>query len=126
MGWKPQDALPALAGIRRRPVFCLIVVSDARGHETGIQGNRSAKPGQEKLPIIRAMGSGRIDTEVCDVTAGAISTATHDAARPRSPEQSCRPPARTARSTATFNPSRRSATTTAAASSRAAIASSQA
>ena len=49
----------------------MIVLGDARGHETGKQGNRRAKPGQEKLPIVRAMGSGRIDTEVCNVTAGA-------------------------------------------------------
>jgi hypothetical protein len=73
----------------------LIVLGDARGHETGKQGNRSAKPGQEKLPIFRAISVGRIDTEVRDVTAGASSTATHGAARPRSPEQSRRPQART-------------------------------
>jgi hypothetical protein len=101
----------------------LIVFGAARGHETGKQGNPSAKPGQEKLPIVRAIGSGRIDTEVCDVTAGARSPATDGAARPRSPEQLHRPPAaRAARSAATFNPSRRSATITAAASSTASIA----
>lgn len=74
------------------------------------------------LPTLRAIGYGRIDTEVRDVTAGARSTATHGTIRPRSPEQSRHPPARTARSGATFNPSQRSATTTAAASSTAAIA----
>ena len=56
--------------VGRRPVFCLIVLGDARGHETGKQGNRPANPGQEKLPILRPMGPGRIDNEVCDVTAG--------------------------------------------------------
>jgi hypothetical protein len=86
---------PALAGIRGRPVFCLIALGDARGHETGKQGNRSAKPGQEKLPIVRAISVGRIDTEVCDVTAGASSPATYGTTGPRSPEQSRRPPART-------------------------------
>ena len=83
-----------MAGIWRRPVFCLIVLGDTRGHETGKQGNRSANPGQEKLPIVRAIGSGRIDNEACDVTAGASSTATYGTARPRSPEQSRRPQAR--------------------------------
>jgi hypothetical protein len=72
----------------------LIVLGDARGHETGKQGNRFAKPGQEKLPIVRAISVGRIDTEVCDVTAGASSPATDGATRPRSPEQSLCPPAR--------------------------------
>jgi len=73
----------------------LIVLGDARGHETGKQGNRFAKPGQEKLPIVRAISVGRIDTEVCDVRAGASSPANYDATIPRSPEQSRRPPART-------------------------------
>jgi hypothetical protein len=72
----------------------LIVLGDARGHETGKQGNRFAKPGQEKLPIVRAISVGRIDTEVCDVTAGASSPATDGATRPRAPEQSHCPPAR--------------------------------
>jgi hypothetical protein len=100
-----------LAGINGRPVFCLIVLGDVRGHETGKQGNRPANPGQEKLPIVRAMGSGRIDTEVCDVTAGATSPATHGTTRPRSPKQSAaQKQARFARYAATFNPSRRSAT----------------
>ncbi|WP_332802148.1 hypothetical protein [Sphingomonas sp. RT2P30] len=83
-----------MAGIWRRPVFCLIVLGDARGHETGKQGNRPATPEQEKLPIRRGIGSGRIATEVCDVTAGASSPATHGTTRPRSPEQSRRPQAR--------------------------------
>ena len=62
--------------VGRRPVFCLIALGDARGHETGKQGNRLAKPGQEKLPTLRAIGSGRIDIGVCEVTAGASSPAT--------------------------------------------------
>ena len=57
----------------------MIVLGDARGHETGKQGNRPAKPGQEKLPIFRAISVGHLDTEVCEVTAGASSnTATLD------------------------------------------------
>jgi len=43
-GGNRRTPLPALAGIRRRPVFCLIVLGDARGHETGKQGNRSENP----------------------------------------------------------------------------------
>jgi hypothetical protein len=66
----------------------LIVLGDARGHETGKQGNRPANPGQEKLLILRAIGSGRFDNAVCDVTAGASSPATDGTTRPRSPEQS--------------------------------------
>lgn len=106
--------------VGRRPVFCLIALGDARGHETGKQGNRSADPGQGGLPNLRASGSGRIDTEVCNVTAGARSTRTtappgrdhpHNLAghKPHAPRA------------ATFTPSRRSASTTAAASSAAAI-----
>jgi hypothetical protein len=73
----------------------LIVLGDARGHETGKQGNPPAKPGEEKLPIVRAIGVGRIDSAVGDVTTGSSSTATHGTTRPRSPEQSRRPQART-------------------------------
>jgi hypothetical protein len=80
-----------LGGHQGRLVFCLIVLGDARGHETGKQGNRFAKPGREKPPIVCAISVGRIETEVCDVTAGASSTATHGTVRPRSPEQSHRP-----------------------------------
>ena len=53
----------------------MIALGDARGHETGKQENRSANPRQEKLPTLRAIGAGRIDTEVGDVTAGASTTA---------------------------------------------------
>jgi hypothetical protein len=89
----------------------LIVLGDARGHETGKKGNRPAKPGQETLPIVRAIGSGRIDIGVCDVTVGASSPATHGMTRPCSPEQfAAHKQARSARYAATFNPSRRSAT----------------
>jgi hypothetical protein len=65
----------------------LIVLGDAHGHETGKQGNRFANPGKESLPIIRPISVGRIDTEVCEVTAGASSPATGGAARPGPPEQ---------------------------------------
>lgn len=41
--------------VGRRPVFCLIALGDARGHETGKQGNRSADPGQVGLPNPRAI-----------------------------------------------------------------------
>ena len=124
MQWGGNRRPPArLGGHQERPVFCLIVLGDARGHETGKQGNRPANPRQEKLPIIRTMGSGRIDTEVCDVTAGASSPAIHGNNRPRSSKLSvARKQARFVRYAATFNVSRRSATTTAAASSSAAIA----
>jgi len=71
-----------------RPVFCLIVLGDARGHETGKQGNRPAYPGQENLPTLRAIGSGRIEIEVCDVTTGASSPATHGTTRPVHPNNS--------------------------------------
>ena len=37
-----------------RPVFCLIVLGDARGHETGKQGNRSANPGLKETSWIFA------------------------------------------------------------------------
>lgn len=47
------------------------------------------------MPTLRAIGSGRIDTEVCNVTAGASSPATHGTTRLGSPEQCRRPPART-------------------------------
>ncbi|MDR7227851.1 MULTISPECIES: hypothetical protein [unclassified Sphingopyxis] len=100
----------------------MIVLGDARSHETGKQGNRPANPGQEKLPILRSISSGRIDTEVCNVTAGASSPATYGPTRPRAPEQSRRPPARTrCAQPATFNPSGPSATTAAAASTATAI-----
>jgi len=39
----------------------LIALGDARGHETGKQGNRFANLGQEKLPNLRETGSCRID-----------------------------------------------------------------
>jgi hypothetical protein len=101
----------------------LIVLGDARGHETGKQGNRFANPGQKKLPTHCAIGSGRIDTEVCEGTAGVSSLSNHGTTRPREPEQSRRPPARyRCAPRRTITPSRRSATTTAAASSSAAIA----
>ncbi|WP_149037616.1 hypothetical protein [Sphingopyxis macrogoltabida] len=54
----------------------MIVLGDARGHETGKQGNPPAKPGEEKLPIVRAISVGRIDSAVGDVTIGSSSTAT--------------------------------------------------
>jgi hypothetical protein len=66
----------------------LIVLGDVRGHETGKRGNRLAKPGQEKLPTLRAIGSGRIDTEVCNVTAGASSPANYGTTWPRPPPNS--------------------------------------
>jgi phage-related protein len=60
-----------------RPVFCLIVPGDARGHETGKQGNRPAKPGREEdMQNLCAICSSRIDNEVCKVTTGASATAT--------------------------------------------------
>jgi hypothetical protein len=105
----------------------LIVLGDARGHETGKQGNRTAYPGQENLPTLRAIGSGRINIEVCDVTAGASSPATHGTTRPRSPEQSAaQKHARVGRYAATFTHHGDPPPTTAAASSSTAIASSQA
>jgi hypothetical protein len=47
------------------------------------------------MPTLRAIGSGRIDTGVCNVTAGASSSASHGTTRPGLPEQSRGPPART-------------------------------
>jgi hypothetical protein len=59
----------------------LIVLGDARGHETGKQGNRSAKPGHEENMLnLRVIGSGRIDNEDSKVTAGGRSTAANGVA----------------------------------------------
>jgi hypothetical protein len=101
----------------------LIELGDARGHETGKQGNRFAKPGQEKLRIVRAISVGRIDTEVCEVTAGASSPATTaPQSRVHSNNLADLQHAHAARSPTTVNASWRSAKVTAAASSKAAIA----
>lgn len=60
---------PALAGIRKRPVFLLDRIR-RRMRPRNWQTTKSVcQPGQLNLPILQAIGSCRMDAEVRDVTA---------------------------------------------------------
>ena len=98
------DQIDVVAGGAARLVVVLAnATSDV--HQVALAGGQTLGPANKEivLPspdkrICRSFERSVLavsDTEVCDVTAGARSAATDDAARPRPPEKSRRPQART-------------------------------